>query len=196
MARRTPRIVPGDLEYIPISRDEQLAHAEELHRHGDHHLEQRAEYYTEAAEYYAAAGVDDTAEQLYRAALADGGEVSGSIHGFYADFLLERGRDDEALALIDTARKQRPDNPDVFVIITETLDLHGHHRAAADWATRGLVHLLGSLAEITADDLVLDPDARLLAADRLRARRNADLPADHIDGIIAPTVDALEHHEP
>lgn len=188
MARRTPRIVPGDIEYAPASTAEQLTHADALRRHGQHHPQQRAQHYAEAAEYYAAAGRHETAEELFRAALHDGGRVAGSLHGFYADFLFTRERPDEALALIEAARKQRPDDPDVFVIIGETLDAHDHHHEAARWLTTGLVRYFGDLAEITADDLEDDADGRIMAADRLRARRNAALAPDHIDDLIAPII--------
>lgn len=189
MARRAHRVAPGDIEYLPASTAEQIAHADALRHRGERLPESRAQFYAEAAEYYAAAGQSATAEELFRTALEDGGHVAGSLHGFYAEFLFTQGRPDEALALIETARKQRPDNPDVFVIIGETLDEHGHHHEAARWLTTGLVRYYGDLAEITADDLEEDPDGRIMAADRLRARRNAELDPDHIDNLIAAIVE-------
>jgi tetratricopeptide (TPR) repeat protein len=189
MARRTPRIVPGDIEYAPASTAEQLAHADALRGRGQDHPDHRAQYYAEAAEHYAAAGHNETAEELFRAALEDGGHVAGSLHGYYAEFLFTRDRSDEALAQIDAARKQRPDDPDVFVIIGETLDAHDHHQQAARWLTTGLVRYYGDLAEITADDLDHDPDGRIMAADRLRARRNAGLEPDHLDNLIATLIE-------
>jgi len=163
MARRTPRIVPGDIEYAPAGTAEQLAHADALRGHGHEHPDYRAQYYAEAAEYYAAAGRHEVAEELFRAALDDGGHVAGSLHGYYAEFLFTQHRPDEALALIETARKQRPDDPNVFVIIGETLDEHGHHQQAARWLTTGMVRYYGDLAEITTDDLEDDPDGRIMA---------------------------------
>ncbi|WP_212527788.1 hypothetical protein [Actinospica durhamensis] len=77
----------------------------------------------------------------------------------------------------------------MFVIIGETLDAHDHHHEAARWLTTGLVRYYGDLAEITADDLEDDPDGRIMAADRLRARRNAGLDPDHIDNLIAPIIE-------
>lgn len=189
MPRRAPRIAPGDIEYLPTSATEQLDHADALRRRGEAHPDRRAQYYAEAAEYYAAAGHNQTAEELFRTALEDGGHVAGSLHGFYAEFLFTQHRPDEALALIETARKQRPDNPDVFVIIGETLDEHGHHEQAARWLTTGLVRYYGDLTEITADDLEDDSDGRIMAADRLRARRNAELAPDHIDNLIAALIE-------
>jgi len=189
MARRAHRITPGDIEYVPASTAEQIAHADALRRHGQDHPQRRAQYYAEAAEYYAAAGRIETAEELFRAALDDGGHVAGSLHGFYAEFLFAQNRPDEALALIETARKARPEDPDAFVIIGETLDEHGHHQQAARWLTTGLVRYYGDLAEITADNLEDDPDGRIMAADRLRARRNAELAPDHIDNLIATLIE-------
>lgn len=189
MARRAHRVAPGDIEYLPASTIEQLAHADALRRRGETHPDRRAQYYAEAAEYYGAAGQSATAEELFRTALEDGGHVAGSLHGFYAEFLFAQHRPDEALALIETARKQRPDDPDVFVIIGETLDEHGHHEQAARWLTTGLVRHYGDLAEITAEDLEDDPDGRIMAADRLRARRNAELAPDHIDNLIAALIE-------
>ncbi|MBR7839620.1 tetratricopeptide repeat protein [Actinospica durhamensis] len=189
MPRRTSRIAPGDIEYLPTSTTEQLAHADALRRRGEAHPDRRAQCYAEAAEYYAAAGHNETAEELFRTALEDGGHVAGSLHGFYAEFLFTQHRPDEALALIETARKQRPDDPDVFVIIGETLDEHGHHEQAARWLTTGLVRYYGDLTEITTDDLEDDPDGRIMAADRLRARRNAELAPDHIDNLIAALIE-------
>lgn len=194
MARRASRIDyrPGDIEYVATSTAEQSAHADALRRHGQDHPAKRAQYYTEAAEYYAAAGQHETAEQLFRAALDDGGDVAGSLHGFYAEFLFTRDRPDEALALIEATRKLRPDDPVVFVIIGETLDDHGHHQQAVRWLTTGLVRYYGDLAEITADDLEDDADGRIMATARLRARRNAELPTDHIDALIAAIIESTD----
>ena len=181
---RTAQPVPGDGYFSPRSPEESLAYAKALRLDGDEDPESRAQNYTEAAEYYAMAGDDATAEELYRAAIDDGGFVAGSVHGFFAEFLFERSRDDEALAIIDAARKLRGNDLDVFTIVAETLQTHGHNREAAAWATRGLVALFGSLADITADDLDEDPDGALLATDRMRARQALGLPADHIDDLV------------
>lgn len=181
---RTTQPVPGDPYFPPRSPEEMLAHAKALRFRGDEDPRSRAQNYTEAAEYYAMAGDEAAAEELYRAAIDDGGFVAGSVHGFFAGFLFQRNRDEEALAIIEAARKLRGKDPDVFVVVAETLQVHGHHREAAAWATRGLVALFGSLADITAEDLEEDPDGELLATDRMRARQAAGLPADHIDDLV------------
>jgi hypothetical protein len=177
--RRTA--TPGDVLYLPSTPAEQLEHAEALHARAGHSPAERAQYLAEAAEYYAAAGADERAEQLFRDAIADGGHVAGSVHGFYAEFLFARAREAEALESSEQARKLRPSDPDVFMVIGETLDEHDHHAEAVQWLTTGLVRYLGNLAEITAEDLELDEDASLLVSARRRARGHAGLPKDHLD---------------
>jgi hypothetical protein len=77
-------------------------------------------------------------------------------------------------------KRARPSDPDVFMVIGETLDSHHHHADAAKWLTTGLVRYYGDLAGITADDLD-DYDGACLTAARRRARLNAGLPEDHLD---------------
>jgi tetratricopeptide (TPR) repeat protein len=177
--QRTP--APGNVLYVPSTPAQQLEHARALHARAGHDPAERAQYLAEAAEYYAAAGADEQAEQAFRDAIADGGHVAGSVHGFYAEFLFARARQAEALESIEQARKLRPSDPDVFMVIGETLDEHGHHAQAAKWLTIGLVRYLGDLAEITAQDLELDEDASVLVSARRRARGHAGLPKDHLD---------------
>jgi tetratricopeptide (TPR) repeat protein len=172
---------PGDVLYLPTTPAEQVEHARALCAYAERDPDQRAQYLTQAAEHYAAAGDDETAERLFRDAIADGGEVAGSVHGFYAEFLFTRDRAAEALAVIEQARKLRPTDPDTFLVIGETLDEHDHPAEAAQWLTTGLVRHLGSLAEITAEDFEFDDDASLLISARCRARGHAGLPKDHLD---------------
>ncbi|WP_194919260.1 hypothetical protein [Catenulispora rubra] len=183
-SRRTPKPVSGDRFSSPRSPEDYLAIAKALRSDGDEDPESRAQNYAEAAEYYAMAGDAATAEGLFRAAIDDGGFVAGSAHAYFAGFLLEQERDEEALAVVEAARKLRSDDLHMFVFVVEVLNLHGHHREAAAWATRGLVVLFGSLAEITADDLYDEPDGEMLATERMRARRAMGLSADHIDELV------------
>jgi tetratricopeptide (TPR) repeat protein len=184
--RRTA--APGDLYYLPTSPGEQLAHARALHQRAQDEPGTRAQLLTEAAEYYTAAGEHESADQLFRDAIADGGDVAGSVHGFYAEFLFAQGRDAEALEAIDQARRARPTDPDVFMVIGETLDDHHRHAEAAKWLTTGLVRYYGDLASISADDLD-DYDGAVLAAARRRARTNAGLPEDHLDELARQHLD-------
>jgi tetratricopeptide (TPR) repeat protein len=184
--RRTT--APGDLYYVPASLGDQLEHARALARRAEADPAARAQLLAEAAEYYAAAGQREEADRLFREAIADGGDVAGSAHGFYAEFLFAQGRDAEALEAIDQARRTRPTDPDVFMVIGETLDAHRRHAEAAKWLTTGLVRYYGDLAGITADDLD-DYDGACLAAARRRARTNAGLPEDHLDELARQQLD-------
>lgn len=189
MARKHHRTTaPGDLYFLPAGPDEQLSHAQALHQRAEADPAARAQLLAEAAEYYAAAGRHGQADQLFRDAIADGGHVAGSVHGFYAEFLFTHGRDTEALEAIDQARRTRPTDPDVFMVIGETLDDHHRHAEAAKWLTTGLVRYYGDLASITADHLD-DYDGALLATARRRARANADLPEDHLDELARQHLD-------
>jgi tetratricopeptide (TPR) repeat protein len=190
--RRTA--APGDLYFLPANTGEQLEHAQALHQRAQGDPRARAQLMAEAAEYYAAAGRHETADQLFRDAIADGGDVAGSVHGFYAEFLFTRGRDDEALETIGQARRARPTDPDVFMVIGETLDAHHRHADAAKWLTTGLVRYYGDLAAITADDLD-DYDGATLAAARRRARINAGLPEDHLDELARQHLDEDDDQE-
>lgn len=195
MARTRRRTAaPGDLYYLPTNTGEQLKHAQTLHERAQGDQAARAQLLAEAAEYYAATGHHETADQLFREAIADGGNVAGSVHGFYAEFLFTHGRDDEALEAIEQARRARPTDPDVFVVIGETLDAHDRHADAAKWLTTGLVRYYGDLPGITADDLD-DYDGAALAAARRRARTNAGLPEDHLDELARQYLDENDDEE-
>jgi tetratricopeptide (TPR) repeat protein len=177
--RRDPE--PGEIEFVPLTDPERRAHAEALVRSADQEPDARAQALAEAAELYALLGEHKRAEQLFTQALTDGGAVAGSVHGFYADYLFDQGRPDEALDLINQARKLRPTDPDVFNIIGESLLEHEHPAQAAKWFTTGLVRTLGDLAEIELDDLHFDPDVAMLMRGRHEARRALDLAPDHLD---------------
>jgi tetratricopeptide (TPR) repeat protein len=151
-----------------------------LHR-ADQEGDGRATTLSQAAEYYAMLGDYQQAEHLFKLALADGAAVAGGVHGFYADFLFDQGREAEALALINQARRLCPLDPDVCNVIGESLLEHDHPADAVRWFTTGLVRHLGGLAEIELDDLRFDPDTAMLARGRHQARRALGLPVDHLD---------------
>jgi tetratricopeptide (TPR) repeat protein len=177
--RRDPQ--PGEIEFVPLTDPERRAHAEALVRLAEKEPDARAQALAEAAELYAMLGEHPRAEQLFTRALHEGGAVVGFVHGFYADYLFDQGRPDEALDLINQARRLRPADPDVFNIIGESLLEHEHPAEAARWFTTGLVRTLGDLAEIELDDLRFDPDTAMLMRGRHQARRTLDLPHDHLD---------------
>jgi tetratricopeptide (TPR) repeat protein len=177
---------PGDLYYLPVTDAERLAQAQALCRHAEQAGAERAQGLSEAAEYYALAGQADQAEHLFWAALADGGAVAGSVHGCYAEFLFAPGRAAEALAVIGQARRAHPSDPEVFLVIGETLDGHGCHGEAVKWLTTGLARYYGQLAGIDAGDLREDPDGAMLVFARHRARQAAGPSPDHLDELARP----------
>ena len=178
--RDDPR--PGDEDFIPLTDAERRAHADALTRaHIGHQCAERAEALCQAAEYYAILGEHHLAEQRFREALDIADVEPGSAHAFYASFLLDRHRHDEALAMIAAARKRQPEDPDVFAVIGEALADHGYPKQAAHWFTAGLVEQLGHLTDLNLDDLAQDFDLATLARGRYQARQTLGMPPDHID---------------
>jgi tetratricopeptide (TPR) repeat protein len=133
-------------------------------------------------ECYAALGENRLAEQHFRQALDNDGVPVGAAHDRYAAFLLDQGREVEALDVINRARRLRPVDPEVFNVIGHALLDHEHLAQAARWFTTGLVRAHGELAEIELDDLAFS-DVVTLMRGRHQARRALDQPADHLDEI-------------
>ena len=165
-----------------ITGAELRAHADALRERAEREPEDRARLLAEAAKYYAMLGEHQLAEQLYGQTLDNNGAPVGAAHGWYASFLLDQGRESEALDLINQARRLRPFDPEVFVVIGEALLDHEHPVEAARWFTTGLVRALGDLAEIELDDLAFS-DVMMLMRGRRKARRALDQPVDHLDEI-------------
>ena len=175
----TPR--PGDLEFNPLTNAERRAHADALTaRANDPH--RRALRLTEAAKNYALLGDNLKAEHLFKQALPDNSATPGAVHGSYAAFLFDQGRETEALTLINQARRLQPDDPEVFSLIGETLLEHQHPTHATRWFTGGLARALGDLPGIELNDLAFSDTVRL-ARGRHHARRTLNQPTDHIDEI-------------
>jgi tetratricopeptide (TPR) repeat protein len=181
--RNDPR--PGDDDFIPLTDAERRAHADALSRaHEGHHCAERADALCQAAEYYAILGDHELADQTFREALDIEDAEPGSVQAFYASFLLDRHRHDEALAMIAEARKLHPEDPDVFSVIGEALAEHGYPQQAIRWFTAGLVEQLGHLTDLNLDDLRDDFDLAILARGRYQARQALGLPLDHIDALV------------
>jgi Tfp pilus assembly protein PilF len=180
--RNDPR--PGDDDFVPLTDAERRAHADALtHAHEGHHCAERADSLCQAGEYYTILGEHQLAEQRFREALDIEDAEPGSVQAFYASFLLDRHRHDEALAIIAEARKLHPEDPDVFSVIGEALAEHGYPQQAARWFTAGLVEQLGQLTDLNLDDLRYDFDLAILARGRYQARQALGLPLDHIDAL-------------
>jgi tetratricopeptide (TPR) repeat protein len=188
---------PGDPDYLPLSEAERRAHADALvHAHEGHGCDEHAGALCQAGEYYAMLGEHQLAEQMFKAALDHGGPVPGSIHGFYASFLLDQERQPEAFDMIEQARRLHPDDPDVFNIIGETLLAHDHPQQAARWFTTGLVRQIGSLTDLHIDDLHHDPDLARLTRGRLEARQTLGMTPDHVDELAQQHQQMLKQTRP
>ncbi|NUR95111.1 MAG: hypothetical protein HOV67_07620 [Kribbellaceae bacterium] len=191
MARKNRRPRAGDDDFLPRTDAERRAHADALSRaHEGHQCADRADSLCEAGEYYAIVGEVALAEQMFREALDVEEAEPGSVHAAYASFLLDENRHDEALAMIAEARRLHPEDPAVFVTIGEALAECGYHQQAVRWFTAGLVAAIGSLSDLTPEDLQDDLGLALLARGRLRSRQALDLPVDHIDGLAQQAIQA------
>jgi Tfp pilus assembly protein PilF len=176
---------PGDADFVPMTHAERRAHADALSRaHEGHQCAERADALCQAAEYYAIIGDHDLADQTFREALDIEDAEPGKVQAFYASFLLDRQRHDEAFAMIAEARKMHPEDPDVFSVIGEAFAEHGYHQQAARWFTAGLVEQLGHLTDLNLDDLPHHFDLEILARGRYRARQALNLATDHIDILV------------
>ncbi|MER7273624.1 hypothetical protein ABT369_04135 [Dactylosporangium sp. NPDC000244] len=184
---------PGDEYFLPLTDAERRAHADALTAvHAGHRCAEHAESLCHAGEYYAMLGEHDRAEEVFREALGIEDAEPGSTQAMYASFLLDRNRDDEALALIATVRRLHPENLDVYVMIGEALETNGYPQQAARWFTAGLVSRLGHLADLQGSDLHTDFDVLMLANGRFRVRQTLGLPPDHIDSLVLEERQAAE----
>ncbi|WP_432834068.1 hypothetical protein [Dactylosporangium sp. CA-092794] len=176
---------PGDDGFWPLTNAQRLAHADALRReHAGHRCVEEASSLCQAGDFYAMAGDHDRAEQAYREAIDIEAAEPGAPQAAYAAFLLDHGRTDEALAVIDAARRLRPQAAEVFTTIGEALAEHDRPQQAARWFTAGLVARLGQLTDLQGDDLRLDAEVAFLAGGRYRARQDLGLPSDHIDALV------------
>jgi tetratricopeptide (TPR) repeat protein len=173
---------PGHPDFVPLTDAQRRAHADALATsHEGHDCDLRAENLCQAAEYYAMLDEHQRAEQLFREALDIEEAEPGSVHAFYASFLLDQGRDNQALEVITQARRLNPEDPDVFNVIGDALLAHDYPQQAARWFTAGLVAQLGHLTDLHIDDLRYDFDLGQLAQGRYHARQALGQPLDHID---------------
>ncbi|QFG27226.1 tetratricopeptide repeat protein [Actinomadura sp. WMMB 499] len=153
----------------------------------------RANVLLRAGEQWQHAGDHGKAADFYHRALEDGGETYGDPRAYLADALFELGRPDEARALVDQIRADRPRDPEVYRAVAEVLYAQGDATGAHDWATSGADVVLalrdsavgtgvGGPAETApAESLTPGPDDVAIAEDsleallRLRYRARVDL---------------------
>lgn len=159
----------------------------------------RANVLLRAGEQWQHAGDHAQAAELYRKALADGGDTYGDPRAYLADALFELGDQDEARALVEQIRADAPRDPEVYRTVAEVLYAQGDTPGAYEWATAGADVVLalrdrGGPAGRPADagpddarqtDVALAEDS-LEALLRLRYRARVDLgrPEDSYDDLL------------
>jgi tetratricopeptide (TPR) repeat protein len=141
---------------------------------------ERAQYLVEAAESWAAAGRPDRAGELFVEAIADGGHVVGDARSYYAGFLFDTGRPDEALRALGDLRRSHPDDPFAYVSAGEVLEEAGDLDAALTWFGEGLTRFY---RDFDTADAVDDATLMQLLTNRQRVRRLLELPPDGWDDI-------------
>ncbi|GAB3278888.1 hypothetical protein GCM10027589_05140 [Actinocorallia lasiicapitis] len=141
----------------------------------------RANVLLRAGEQFQHAGDHVRAAEVYRLAIADGGEVYGDPRVYLADALLKLGENDEALALLAAIRDSRPTDPEVYRVVAEILYEQGDLLGAHTWSTDGADLVLAQPEDTRGD--AADSLEGLL---RLRFRARVDLgrPEDEYDALL------------
>ncbi|MEW2356296.1 tetratricopeptide repeat protein [Spirillospora sp. NPDC029432] len=160
----------------------------------------RANVLLRAGEQWQHAGDHARAAELYRSAIADGGETYGDPRAYLADALFELDEADEARKLIEQIRADSPRDPEVYRAVAEVLYAQSDPLGAHEWATAGADVILalrdravgvGAGTDSTPQDddgsLTPGPDDVALAEDsleallRLRYRARIDLGREEDD---------------
>lgn len=103
--------------------------------------EERAQNLSEAAGYWAMAGDLDRARRLYRAAIADGGEVVGDARVWYALFVLEHEDEQSGLDLLESVFAEGVDDYAAYEAVAETFEDRAELEQALHWFDAGLSRL-------------------------------------------------------
>lgn len=150
----------------------------------------RAEALTRSGEQWELAERPEEAAVMYRKAIEDGGETWLDARAFLVGPLLRMGSETEARQIIAELRADDPQNPKVYEWVAEALFDAGDMSAAADWATAGARHLIGTIERSGRDvmDLV-SPDTEYvdlqdLLRIRYRARLDQGMPEDDLDALV------------
>ena len=149
---------------------------------------ERAQYLVEAAEGWAAAGRPDRAGALFETAVADGGPVAGDARSYYAGFLFDTGRPEEALQALAELRRSRPADPFAYISAGEVLEEAADLDGALRWFTAGLTRFY---RDFDTADAVDDATLTQLLTNRRRVRRLLELPPDGWDDVAAGAQAAL-----
>ncbi|MEV6926077.1 tetratricopeptide repeat protein [Dactylosporangium sp. NPDC051485] len=165
--------------------DHRRRHAERLvQQHAGHRCGTHADNLILAAMQYLELGEDEPAERAMREAVGIEDAEPGRPHATYILFLLERGRTDEARALLSEVRRLRPQEPFIYGVIAAALATHGQPEQAARWYTAGLAAAVERLADLEADDVLEDPQLLIMAVGRRQVRASLGLEPDHIDLLV------------
>lgn len=147
-----------------------------------------------SGEQWQHAGDHGRAAEMYRRAIADGGEAYGDPRAYLADALFELGDAESARALVAEIRADAPRDPEVYRTVAEVLYAQGDVRGAHEWTTAGadVVLALREGRAAAATSTLPDPEEIATAEDsleallRLRYRVRVDLgrPEDEYDAML------------
>lgn len=140
----------------------------------------RANLLLRAGEQWQQAGEPGKAAELYRQAIADGGETESDARAYLADALFETGEPDEARALLAQIRADAPSDPEVYRTVAEVLYAQGDVAGAYEWATAGADVVLAAGTTVPAGEDSLESLLRL----RGRSRIDLGRAEDHYDAML------------
>jgi len=163
------------------SRDPHVTSALEFEEWAREEPAKRAQAFTEAAEQWALAGDHQRAEELFLAAIADGGPVAGDARSFYSGFLSDAGRPERGRAVLDELWRSQPTEPATFMCAGEVCEVRGDLDAALRWFTAGLTRCFDDIDGLTPADVTPNLDLRMLLGSRSRVRAALGQPPDHWD---------------
>lgn len=144
----------------------------------------RASLLLRAGEQWQYAGDHAKAAEMFRGALADGGDTYGDPRIYLAGALFELDDRDEARRLIEQVRVESPRDPEVYRAVAELLYEQGELVDAHDWSTAG-----ADLAR-SADPDSLEGLLRIRYRSRLDLRRPEDEYDALLDELLKKTGDA------
>jgi tetratricopeptide (TPR) repeat protein len=142
----------------------------------------RAKVLLRAGEQWQHAGDHAKAAELYRLAIADGGDTYGDARAYLADALFELGRKAQAQALVEQIRADAPRDPEVYRTVAEVLYEQGDVFGAYEWATAGADVVLA--IRDRGDRISAEDSLEALLRLRYRARTDLGQPEDEYDALL------------
>jgi hypothetical protein len=135
----------------------------------------RAALLADAGEYFGYAADHDEAVRMFEAAIADGGPVAISPRVMLVRELFQAGRTEDAFALADELRRERPADVTDYILLGSGFELIGENTQAQRWYAMGLRAI--DSGSIMASEF----DYESLLIGRQRVRSNAGMPEDTLD---------------